>query len=287
MTAVWIALLRLLSWLPLPLLRALGAGLGWLMYAVAHKRRRIASINVRLCLPTLTEAEHRALLRRHFVVVMQSFLDRSWLWLGSERLMRQRLHIEGDLDVLHSPAGAVIFAPHFVGVDAGGLRLPLVQRAVFSFIYMPQNNPEWDSWINARRERFGGIRGYLRGTGAKQILAGLRQGEKLHLSSDMDLGPRDSFFVPFFGIPTATVPSISRFSRLARVPVYALITRMTESGYHSRMEKLSPDVPTDDAERDTAWLNERLQEWILTMPEQYYWVHKRFKTRPAGQASVY
>ena len=119
------------------------------------------------------------------------------------------------------------------------------------------------------------------------IVAALRAGEPLYLLPDMNFGPEESIFVPFYGVPAATVPSLSRFARLARARVVPVVTRMTRTGYEVQVMPAWDDFPGDDMAADTALMNLRLQGFIDTMPAQYYWVHKRFKTRPPGEPGVY
>jgi KDO2-lipid IV(A) lauroyltransferase len=128
---------------------------------------------------------------------------------------------------------------------------------------------------------------YFRHQGVKQIVSGLRRGDKLYLLPDMDFGRSESVFVPFYGVQAATVPSLSRFARLGRARVMTAVTRMTEQGYCLVLGPLWPDFPSEDAQADTARMNRELQALIDTMPEQYYWVHKRFKTRPEGDPEFY
>jgi len=181
----------------------------------------------------------------------------------------------------------VVFAPHFVGLDAGGLALTLHSETPVAFIYVTQSNPDLEAWVNQGRERGGPVKPYFRHDGVKHMVAALRQGEKLHLSPDMDLGPEDSVFVPFMGVSAATVTSLSRFARLGRAQVVPMLTRMTPEGYTIEVLPAWADFPTADAVQDTVRMNEALAQWVLQMPSQYYWVHKRFKTRPAGQAPMY
>ena len=103
----------------------------------------------------------------------------------------------------------------------------------------------------------------------------------------MNFGPNESLFVPFYGVRAATVPSLSRFARLGRAKVVPVITRMTATGYRVEVLPAWQDFPTDNLPADTALMNQRLQDYIDSMPDQYYWVHKRFKDRPAGEPSVY
>jgi KDO2-lipid IV(A) lauroyltransferase len=154
-------------------------------------------------------------------------------------------------------------------------------------IYTDQSNKLVDAWILRGRQRFGHLRLFGRVDGVKPIVAALREGQPLYLLPDMDFGPEDSVFVPFYGIPTATVPSLSRFARLGRAKVLALLPRLTASGYEAEVLPAWPDFPSNDPVADTALMNARLQDYIATMPAQYFWVHKRFKTRPDGQPSLY
>jgi KDO2-lipid IV(A) lauroyltransferase len=121
----------------------------------------------------------------------------------------------------------------------------------------------------------------------KPIVASLRAGEALYLLPDMDFGAKDAFFVPFYGVPAATLPSLPRFARLGRAKVVPVLTRLTKEGYDVEILPAWTDYPTQDVEADTRLMNERLQSYIDTMPEQYFWVHKRFKTRPSGEPGLY
>jgi KDO2-lipid IV(A) lauroyltransferase len=282
-----IVFLRLLAPWPLAWVRALGWVLGHVLYVLAHSRRRIVQVNLRLCFPDLSEAERQRMTRRHMVGVMQSLLDRSWLWHGSPAQLRRRLQLVGDVTPLQGDSAVVMLAPHFLGLDAGGTALTMLGRVRMASIYVPQSHPSLDDWVRDGRNRSGAVALYYRHGGVKPIVSGLRQGDKLYLLPDMDFGPKESLFVPFFGVQTATVPSLSRFSRLGRAKVVTVASRMTPSGYSVEIGPVWADFPSDDVQADTARMNRELQALIATMPEQYYWVHKRFKTRPEGEPGVY
>jgi KDO2-lipid IV(A) lauroyltransferase len=261
--------------------------LGHVLWALARSRRRIVQVNLALCFPHLTPRQRGRLARRHFVGVVQSLIDRSWLWHGSPTQLRSRLQLQGDLSPLLGPEPVVMLAPHFVGLDAGGSALTQVHGVHMASIYVRQRNAALDEWVRQGRNRSGHVNLYFRHQGVKQILSGLRQGDKLYLLPDMDFGRKESVFVPFYGVQTATVPSLSRFARLGRARVMTVATRMTAQGYRLELGPLWADFPSEDAEADTARMNRELQALIDTMPEQYYWVHKRFKTRPEGEPGVY
>ena len=287
MVRLLIAFMRWIAPWPLPLLRALGAGFGLLLYVFAHARRHGVQVNLRHCFPAMSAAERAALSRQHFLQVGQSLIDRAWLWHAPLQVVRQRLQWTGAVAQLAGEQPTVIFAPHFVGLDAGGLALTLHSTTPVAFIYVTQSNPDLENWVNQGRERGGPVKPYFRHDGVKQIVSALRHGEKLHLSPDMDLGPEDSVFVDFMGVPAATVTSLPRFAKLGRAQVVPMLTRMTPQGYTIEVLPAWADFPSGDLRLDTERMNGRLAEWIARQPSQYYWVHKRFKTRPEGQPSLY
>ena len=282
-----IQVMRGLGRLPLAWLRALGLLLGCVLYVLIVPRRRVATTNLRLCFPALSKRQIRSLVLRTFVHFAQAWLDRGWLWHGAAALVRARLHLTGAVDALQGDAPVVIFAPHFVGLDAGWTALTQQLPRRFTTIYTTQANQVIDAWILAGRQRFGRVRLFGRVEGVKTIVAALRAGDPLYLLPDMNYGPQESVFVPFYGVSAATVPSLSRFARLARAKVVPVITRVTPQGYEVQVMPAWTDFPSDDVLADTALMNQRLQSFIDTMPDQYFWVHKRFKDRPPGVPGVY
>jgi KDO2-lipid IV(A) lauroyltransferase len=225
--------------------------------------------------------------RQVFVYFAQAWLDRSWLWHRSAACIQQRVKLSGEVASLLSPEPTVIFAPHFVGLDVGWTLLTLSLPLNFTTIFTPQSNQTVDAWVAKGRQRFGSVRLFRREDGVKPIVSALRQNEVLYLLPDMNFGPSESIFVPFYGEPAATVPSLSRFAKLGKARVVPVTTQMTPTGYEVVVHPAWSDFPTDDIEADTATMNLRLEALIQTMPAQYFWVHKRFKTRPPGAASLY
>ena len=285
---VGVGSMRVLAKLPLPVLRGLGKVVGRILFVLAGQRRKIALRNLELCFPEVPEAQRRAWAKETFEVFCQTFLDRSWLWFGSEELGRSRVKLEGAIEELDGATPTIIFAPHFYGMDAGGLALPLNTQREFTSIFATNPDPVLDDWFMAGRQRFGHVRMLNRADGVKPIISCLRKGGLLYLLPDMDYGKNDSVFVPFFAVEnTATIPSLSRFARLGKAKVVALYNRMTPEGYVAQLTPAWENFPTDDHVVDTARMNRELQAAIMTMPAQYYWVHKRFKTRPPGEPSYY
>jgi KDO2-lipid IV(A) lauroyltransferase len=287
LTRFVLLLLRLSAFLPLSWLRALGIVLGWVLYRAVGSRRRVVLANLTACFPNMAPAERIALTRQVFVRFAQAWLDRGWLWHGRPEQVRARLQITGAVDELHGELPTVLFAPHFVGLDAGWTALTQQLSRHFTTIYTDQTNKVSDAWILQGRKRFGSVQLFGRVDGVKTIVATLRQGDPLYLLPDMNFGPHESLFVPFYGVSAATVPSLSRFARLGRAKVVPVLTRMTPCGYEVQVLPAWTNFPTDDIEADTRLMNQRLETYINAMPEQYYWVHKRFKDRPAGFPDIY
>jgi KDO2-lipid IV(A) lauroyltransferase len=154
-------------------------------------------------------------------------------------------------------------------------------------IYSPQSNPVVDEWVHAGRRRFGHIDLFTRQDGLKPIVAAIRSGGIFFLPADMDYGRKQSIFVPFYGVQAATAPSLPRFARLGRAKVVPVIARLTPMGYDVQVYPAWANYPTGDEEADTLFMNQWLEGVIPAMPEQYFWMHRRFKTRPRGEKKVY
>ena len=287
LTRTGISLMQVLAVFPLPLTRAFGVGLGWALYGLVGARRRVVQANLHLCFPALADADRHQLARQTFVYFAQAWLDRAWLWHAPQAWVRQRVRLTGAVHELAGHEPTVIFLPHFVGLDAAWAAAALHSPRLSTTIYTDQSNKLVDQWILRGRQRFGHLRLFGRADGVKPIVTALREGQPLYLLPDMDFGPDDSVFVPFYGLPTATVPSLSRFARLGRAKVVPLVPRLTPRGYDVEVLPAWVHFPTEDPVADAARMNAHLQAYIDTMPAQYYWVHKRFKTRPEGEPPVY
>jgi KDO2-lipid IV(A) lauroyltransferase len=290
-SSLGIAFMRALAHLPLPAVRGFGAVLGRVLYSVARPRRRVVDTNLALCFPEKTPAERERIARETFVFVAQSWLDRSWLWHAPERVVAKRLRVVGAAaeieEIAHGSAPMILFAPHFYGLDAAATALTMHTARPSTTIYTTQRDPQVDAWIREGRQRFGNVETLNRVDGIKPILSGLRKGGLLYLLPDMDFGRDQTVFVPFYGVQASTVPSLSRFARLGRAKVVPVVARLVADGYEIEVLPAWRDFPTDDVMADTALMNTRLQGYIDAMPSQYYWVHRRFKTRPDGEPPVY
>ncbi len=288
LTRIALAFLWLLRLLPLPVLAAIGNGFGLLLYGLGSERRRVCLINLARCLPELAADERAALARRHFQAFARTFLERAILWWGSLARIRRLVRIEG-MDHFEAVRGGplILLAPHFVGMDMGAARLMLEIDIVS--IYSRQKNEVFDAVLYAGRTRFGRVTLLSRQDGVRPALRAMQAGRPFYYLPDMDFGQRDAIFVPFFGANAATVTGVSRLARLAGARVLPCITRMLPGGqgYVVRFLPAWENYPGASIEADTRRMNAFIEEQVRQMPEQYLWVHKRFKTRPPGEPSWY
>jgi KDO2-lipid IV(A) lauroyltransferase len=286
MTRILLVMMWLLHWLPVPLLAALGRALGLVLYALVRERRRITLINLGLCFPQLSAAEKSALARRHFAVLGRSLLELGLWWWASPARIKRLVRIEGEEKLAaYQGKPVILLAPHFVALDAGGVRLG-IDHAMVS-IYARAKNRVFDDALRRGRERFGKLQLVARTDGVGHVLRPLRAGTPFYYLPDMDYGRKDAVFVPFFGYPAATITGLSRLAKVSGAVVLPVITRMVGDHYVTSIGEAWTDFPTDDVVADTRRMNAFLETEIMKSPEQYYWLHKRFKTRPRGEKGVY
>lgn len=283
---VLVGFLWLLHWLPLPVLRALGYGLGRLLHIFGNERRRIALTNLRLCFPDLDESERRTLVRRHFVAFARAFLDRTLGWWASRERLERIIRIHG-VEHLTDPDGrpVIMLSPHFVGLDAGGTVVSM--HVVGCSVFSRQKNPVLNKLLYDGRRRFNDAVLLSRQDGMRKIVKAMKDGHPFYYLPDMDFGRKESIFVPFFGVPAATIPALSRMVRLTRARVVPVITRQVADGYEVEVMAPWENFPGDSVEADTEFMNRFIEGQVLRMPEQYFWLHKRFKTRPPGEQRFY
>lgn len=280
----------LLHFLPLTVLAAIGNGLGQLLFLLGSHRRKVVNVNLEWCFPELGAAERRKLARDHFRVLGRSVLERSVLWWGSRERLERMIRIEGTEKIrarLDAGKPIILLAPHFVGLDAGGVAVAM--RFDSLSMYAEQANPVFDRLLLNGRRRFGDQMLLTRKDGIRATVKAMKSGRPFYYLPDLNARRRESIFVPFFGIQTATITGLSRLARTAGATVLTCVTRVLPGGqgYITEIGDAWENFPTADAEADTARMNAWIEAAIRTMPEQYYWVHRRFKTRPIGETSPY
>ena len=279
---------RLSALLPLRICRWLGAAYGWSFLVLNRKRRRIAYTNLAMCFPELSVPKRKRLLRQHFLVTGQSYVDLGWLaWATKEKLER-KIQLVG-LEHLRAEIGrgknVILAVPHCVGVNYGAI---LAKSHALFDMFKPQHNEVLNWFLNKGRMRFG-FRLLAREQGMRPVVRALQQGMVFYYVPDEDLGPERSVFVPFFGIQTATVPILGRLAALTDAAVMPCFTRLLPGG-HGYQLILKPQLdrfPTGDHLKDAARMNEVMEAGIREMPEQYMWTFKLFKTRPDNGHSPY
>ena len=285
-----LALVWLLHLLPLGVQALLGRGLGVIMHSLARARRRVALRNVELCLPELNPAQRKALVREHFQWLARSLLERGLLWYASPQRLKSLIHIEGDVHLAETSTRPVMWlVPHFLAVDVAGAATQLFQTRRVCNVYTAQSNPVLDRALKNGRGRFGLADMFTRQQSALPLVRAIKKGSAFFNPSDMDFGLRDAAFVPFFGHAAATLLAPSRLARSLNMVVQPVVAEMLPAGLGWRVRFLPAwtDWPSDDARFDAARMNQFIEQQIRLCPAQYLWVHKRFKTRPAGENPLY
>mgnify|MGYP002623753043 FL=1 len=292
MTRLVLGLLWLVHWLPLPVQAGLGRALGRLLLRVGRSRRHVARRNLERCLPELGVAEREALLREHFEWLGRSLLERGLLWYASPERLRRLIHVEGAIDLAETSDRPVVWlVPHFMGLDVAGVATQLFQTHPVASIYQAQSNPVFDEAMRRGRTRFGRARIFSRhGERALPLVRAIRkEGAAFFNLPDMDFGANEAAFVPFFGVPAATLLAPSKMARSLNMRVQPVLAEMLPGGqgYRVRFERPWDDWPTDDPVADAARMNAWIADAIRHNPAQYLWVHRRFKTRPTGEPDLY
>ena len=283
-----LALMWLLHFLPLRLLAAIGKIFGMMLYWLGRERRRVARINLRLCFPEMADGEREKLVRHHFRAFGRSVLERGILWWSRPARIEHLVHIEGWENVApHLGKPLILMVPHFVGLDVGWTRLTLERQ--LASIYSKQKNPIFNQTLLRGRLRFNAPRLLSRQEGIRPVVKAVRDGLPLYYLPDMDYGPRDALFVPFFGVTAATITSLARLANMTDARVVPCIVHQLSGGrgYAVRFYPLWENYPSEDVEADTKRMNVFIEERVREMPEQYFWLHKRFKTRPPGEPGIY
>ena len=286
-----LALLWLVHWLPLSVQAALGRGVGALLFLLARRRRRIAERNLELCFPAWPAERRAAVLRDHFGWLGRSLVERGLLWWGSGERLKRLIHVEGEVDFAEKHDGPVMWlVPHFMGLDVAGMASQLFQQRPVASIYQRQSNPVFDARMRAGRLRFGNAEIFSRHEKVLPLIRAIKRGAVFLNLPDMDFGARDAVFVPFFGVPAATLLAPARMAASMGLAVQPVIAEMLPGGQGYRVRFLPAwrDFPgTDDEVAATRRINAFIEGEIERVPAQYLWVHRRFKTRPEGQAKLY
>ena len=286
-----LTLLRLFAFLPYELTIYIGYGLGWLAAHIPNDRAKVVKTNLRLCFPNLSEKEIEALALEHWKLFGRSVIERSRIWLGNGRQITDIVTIKSAI-TLGDRKPRLLINPHFVGLEGGFMALSVLASEHGwprgAGLYQNMKNPFFNQKMIEWRNRFGG-KSIERQSRLRDLIREIQTGNFIFIAPDIDLGPRDSVFVPFFGIQTNTITSVSRLAKLSGAEVCFMITALNadRKGYTCTISEPLPNFPSDDVQYDTARLNRYIENLVRERPAEYYWVHKRFKHRPAGEPSLY
>ena len=283
---------KVLSRLPLRLIAAISSPLSTVGWWLAKSRRRVALINLRLCFPQLAEAERETIARAHFRAYMQAALEHGFLWNASGQRIRDYVSLHDEqhwkkfrADEHQRPV--IWLCPHFIGLDAAAIRISVDTSGCS--IYSEQSNPDLDAMMLAGRTRFGDSKIIARTDGVKPIIRAMKSGLPFYYLPDMDFGARDSVFSSFFGVKAATITGVSRLAKLTGAVVVPVIAtqRPKGAGYDVRFYPAWDAFPSGDDEADARRVNAFIEDRVTEAIPQYLWTHKRFKTRPPNEPSVY
>lgn len=290
MSRLLVALLWLIHWLPLSVQAPIGRGIGLLLYWIIAPRRRVVNTNLRLCFPGLSDAERRALAKEHFALAGRSLIERGLAWFAPEERIRRLVRIEGAeilARLIEQRQPIIMLTPHFLGLDLGGTRIATDFDCVS--IYARQRDQVIDRWLYHGRSRFGSQVLLRRDESVRASIKAMKEIRPFYYLPDMDNGIEDSIFSPFFGVQAATLSALPRLTRLGGAVVITCVTRMLPGGqgYVVTLGEPWADFPSGDVDADTRRMNACIEDLVRTMPAQYYWVHRRFKTRPPGEPKIY
>lgn len=280
-----------LSFLPIQVNHFIGDVLGTIASCLPIERKRVVDINLHLCFPHLTPLERSVIAKKNWHLFGRSMTERAYLWLGSQRQIKNLVTVHSEVP-LNDGKPRLLVGMHLMGIEAGAIALSLYMSELGikepSTLYVKMKNDFFDSRIRIWRERFGAkMRNRLQSS--REMIRSLKSGQPVVISPDMDLGIQDSVFVPFFGISTCTVTSVSRLAQLANAEVCTVTTILNPDGHTYTCSISSPwqNFPSDDFVQDTTRLNQHFESMIEPRIEEYYWLHKRFKNRPDHQPKFY
>ena len=280
--------LWLVHWLPLPVLGRVGEAAGSVVFRLAARRRHIALTNLALCFPQWSAARRRAVAHQHFRAYMRSVVERGILWWSGEKRLRKLIVCKPGLPLAQiRMRPTILLCPHFVSLDAAGVAIGMATSGCS--MYSRQSSPVLDKALRKGRSRFHPVSLFSRSEGVKPILRAMRQGLPFFMCPDMDFGARDSAFVPFFGVSAATLLAPARIAALMGAQVIPVVATVLPNYRGWSIEFMEPwkDYPGSDPAHAARRMNQFIEQQISKTPHEYFWSHRRFKTRPAGEVDVY
>ena len=280
-------LIRLLLLLPYPVLMAAGTGIGRLFRRLSASRRHVVETNLRVCFPDWTPARRDTVARKHFAAMGRGIIEASLAWWASDRKLAGRGEVVGleHLDRAMEQGGVILLTGHFTTLELAA-RYVAMQRP-FHAMYRPLDNSFWDV-VTTRAREIRSQRPSVPRRDLRALIKTLRRGGAVWYGPDQTLSHRNSAFVPFFGVQTLTLTATSRLAEMGRarvVPFYP--ERLPGHRYRVVFGPALEQFPTEDVLADTGRITATLEDAIRRCPEQYFWMHRRFKKRPKGEPQIY
>lgn len=286
-TWLGLGLMRMLVLLPFRMQLALGRLLGRLVLHVLPRRRHIAETNLALCFPEKSVDERQALLRAHFESLGQGVFETAFTWWAPDRRLKGLTIIEGLEHIADARAarhGVILLSAHFTTLEIG-CRL-LLQHEPFHPMYRTHENPLFERVMRGSRQRLS--ENPIRRDDVRGLLRSLREGHAVWYAPDQAYRGKNAADVPFFGVPAATNLSTSRLAQASSAPVLPFFSVRTADGRYRLIVKAAlSDFPGDSASEDATRINALIEETVREAPEQYLWVHRRFKAVRPGDRDPY
>ncbi|SSC11179.1 lipid A biosynthesis acyltransferase [thiotrophic endosymbiont of Bathymodiolus puteoserpentis (Logatchev)] len=285
-TWILILLMKLGAKLPFTVQVAIGTVFGKLLYLILPRFKKIAFINIRKCFPDRNKSQVKQLVKQHFTSLGIAFFESANCFYMGNAALKKRYHIKNTQilqDALDQKKNVILLVGHFTTMMLGGRML--LQNFKFADVYRPQNNALFDAEMTKQFMRHGST--MIKAKDSRTLITTLKSGLPIWYAPDQDLGAKHSTFAPFFGVQTATINATAKLAKIDNTVVIPLSFSRNKSGYELEFYRALSDYPSSDALQNATTNNQILQIQILKAPEQYLWIHRRFKTRPEGKASFY
>lgn len=287
-TWLGLGLLYLCSKLPYRWQLAVGRLLGKLGYLLMHSRRHIATVNLRLCFPELSDKQRTILLKKNFASLGMGIMEVAMAWWLPEKKLQPLGHIEGAenlTNALQQGKGVILLSAHFTTLEIAARIVGA--RFTIRTLYRKQKNRLFNSFMERGRAR--NVDGIIPRNDLRTTLKSLQENIPVYYAADQDYGRKHSLFVPFFGVNAATISATPRLAKISGAPIVPVFHYRLDddSGYRISFQPALTHFPTEDTAKDLQRINQIIEDAIRAKPEQYLWIHRRFKTRPAGEARPY
>ncbi|WP_333710891.1 kdo(2)-lipid IV(A) palmitoleoyltransferase [Pluralibacter gergoviae] len=289
LTWLGLGVLWLLVQLPYPLLHIIGSSLGRAARPFLKRREKIAARNIALCFPEMNAADKETLLEQNFVSLGMGLIETGMAWFWSDARVKKWFDVEGYANLTNALAenrGVMVVGVHFMSLELGGRAMGLCRPMMAT--YRRHNSPLME-WVQTRG-RLRSNKAMIDRRNLRGLVQALKAGEAVWFAPDQDYGPKGSTFAPFFSVPQAATTNGTRvLSRLSGVGLLTItmVRKANRRGYSLHISESITDYPKEDELAAASYMNRVIEKEILRAPEQYLWVHRRFKTRPLGEASLY